>query len=426
MTKVATSLDFSNGTFNSAALANGQTAVVTQWPTATEPLPDVDAVAFVCDGETAGLIYELMDSPEPGRIFRGSIAAAVAYVRDNPCPPLLIVDLSEADNPIGNIDTLSDECDPGTIVIALGNTNDVRLYRQLADRGVSDYLIKPLVPQDLVQSVKNALANLPENRSDAGSGELYIVAGARGGIGTSMVATNIAFQLARDTDRKVLLVDLDLQFGSIALSLDLEPSRGLLEALIAPDRVDSVFLSGIASKAAKRTFVMAAEEPLNESFSFSAEGLETFLSELRSSFDVVVVDMPRVLLPQSWAAIQRATRLVLVSDLSLPALRDTTRLISAAKDHLEAEKLLLVANRVGADRKLELEARDFAKTAQRDLDIQLPEDLKAMYAAAQAGRPIVEVAKGARFSTGIRKLCEKLQGAATAPSRTSLWRGKKR
>jgi pilus assembly protein CpaE len=142
------------------------------------------------------------------------------------------------------------------MVIATGVANDVALYRDLKNSGIYEYLVKPIQPEALKAVVLEAASGGTKVEAEAGKPVLMVV-GTRGGVGASTVAINIAGTLARQ-GKKTILLDLDLQFGSIALTLDIDPGHGLREALDRPERVDSMFLNSSAVKVGENLYVLAA------------------------------------------------------------------------------------------------------------------------------------------------------------------------
>lgn len=164
-------------------------------------------------------------------IRKGSIKEAVRYLSEHSSPRLLMIDISGSDLPLSDIDNLANVCEPGVTVIAIGERNDCGLFRDLLHHGVADYLVKPLSPSLLQRAIANVADQSETAKSNNKLGKLVAVMGARGGVGATTVATSISWIVAQQRRRRVALVDLDLQFGTVALSLDIEPSHGLREAL---------------------------------------------------------------------------------------------------------------------------------------------------------------------------------------------------
>src|SRR5205814_2818883 len=141
-----------------------------------------------------------------------------------PSPQLLIVDTSGVDMPLSQVQTLADVCEPGTDVVALGDRDSVGLYRDLIEAGVSNYIVKPLTRELLTKLLGPKTPNLP--KVSLKLGKVVAFTGARGGVGTTTLAANLAWNLANRQGRRVALVDLDLQSGDCALLFNAENTPG--------------------------------------------------------------------------------------------------------------------------------------------------------------------------------------------------------
>ncbi len=385
-----------------------------------------DAVAFVADEETSVAVAAAFDEQHiAGDVRTGGVAAAVKYLGSAQSPRLLIVDLSGIEDPMRDVDSLAEVCDPGTSVIAFGTANDVALFRDLLAAGVADYLIKPVAADAINQSIVNALHHHQpaETGSDSQSqGRMIAFIGARGGVGASSVAINCANIVAQEHGKRVAFVDLDLQFGTTALALDIEAGRGLREALENPARIDSLFVASAAVNVGKNLFVLAAEEPLDGPLNFDPEALDLLLAELRNGFDWIILDVPRAAAVAQWGMLASASTLVFVSDLTLPGMRDTMRLTGIAKSVVPDAKIMVVANRAGQDKKSEIPAKEFEKSGEIKVDYILPNDAKACGLAANNGKSLLDVAKGAKVTIALRQMTEGLVGSKKGAERPPGWR----
>ncbi len=399
-----------------------------------EPLPrPVDLLAFLTEAQSAALVAGIIGPHgSAGRVQPGGINAAISFLKDNASPKILLVDISGVPEPMARVDALAEVCAPGTMVIATGVANDVALYRDLKNAGIYEYLVKPIQPEVLKTVVLEAASGGAKIEPETGKPVLMVV-GTRGGVGASTVAINIAGTLARQ-GKKTILLDLDLQFGSIALTLDIDPGHGLREALDRPERVDSMFLNSSAVKVGENLHVLAAEEGVNESVIVTGEPLATLLHELQRHFDAIVVDLPRHVAVANWEAIARSHALVIVADLSLVGIRDTTRFLTAAKEVVDAAKVKLMISSVGGDRGAKIDRKEFETALSRKVDYVLPEDAKSLSAANRAGRTVVDVAAGSKLAAALRDVCLDLvgltegEGAAAAAKKggLSLFRRKKK
>jgi pilus assembly protein CpaE len=305
---------------------------------------------------------------------------------------------------------LAEVCEPGVRVIAIGGRNDVGLFRDLINTGISDYLVKPIAPALLHKSLLNVIDNSAQGRQNNRLGRLIAVTGTRGGVGATMLATSVAWTIAHRRRRRVALVDLDLQYGTVALALDLEPCHGLREALEQPGRIDSLFVDRVMARQSDTLFVLSAEESLGEAMVADTGALDLLLSELRSKFHYVVVDVPRQVSPSTQHMLQAASNLLVVTDLTLAGMRDTLRQVTLMPGINAACQLTIVANRVSEYREAEIGRREFEAAIGRSLDFVIPFDARSVAAAVNGGRPVV--ASGGRIATVVQEIADRLAGSA--------------
>jgi len=225
--------------------------------------------AFVCDDDTLDLLRPVVEEMgwPADKCHKGGLRNAVQSLSVAASPNILLVDLSESGDPLADINSLAEVCEPGTVVIAMGQVNDVRLYRDLIVSGLQDYLLKPFSPEQLrdVLSQAQAVLNAPKHE-DPSTEKPHIstaVIGTRGGVGASTIATSLAWLMSEEKERLTALLDLDLHFGTAALTLDLEPGRGLTDAIDNPSRIDGLFIERAMIKANDKLSLLSAEAPIN-------------------------------------------------------------------------------------------------------------------------------------------------------------------
>lgn len=326
-------------------------------------------------------------------VVKGSIRTAIKTLGQKRSPKTLIVDLSKSELPLSDINELAEVCEPGVTVIAIGDRNDVGLFRELLNSGVSDYLVKPLTPTLVQRALLASADGDTRSRQTTRVGRLVVTMGARGGVGATMLATSIAWTIANRRRRRVALLDLDLQFGSVALSLDLEPTHGLRDALESASRIDALYLERSMTQHSESLFVLSSEEELAEDMPKDPHALAILIKELRSKFHYLIIDLPRSLTSDSQQILQEATHLVLVTDLSLVGMRDTLRLVQLALHGNAACQVTIVANRVGEFRQGEIAAAEFEKAVGRKIDLLIPHDPKCVAAAMNVGKPVASQSK---------------------------------
>lgn len=398
--------------------------------TSTEAATGNDFIAFIADEvtkATVGMLAMQRGWPEE-RILQGGIMDAIERLKDVPTPSRLLIDLAEAQDPLAAVNNLAEICEPDSHVVLIGEVNDIALYRTLTEFGVDDYLVKPVSAEQIEAAfAKQEHPVEPQSNASAKAdelGELYVVSGVRGGIGASTIALNVAWILAHEWDRNVALADLDLQFGTASLTLDLEPGTGLLEALANPDRIDDLFMERAIVRESDKLALLSAEEPLDHSPVLDSDALEILIGRLRRSFERVVIDVPRSVLCGQPGLIEGATAIVVATDLSLAGMRDSMRMINAATT-IAATRTLLVASQVGVNPKGELLAKDFEASVGRSIDFSIPWDLKTVTTATALAKPLPAAVKRSPSITALRTLAETLSGEVK-PEKSGFFRKKRK
>ncbi len=362
--------------------------------------------AFVADDVTQALIEQVVGLHWPGAIVAaGGLSAASTFLASASPPDILVVDLGDSQNPLEDLMQLSDNCAPSTEVVALGSVNDLGLYKQFIAAGVADYLVKPISADELESALLAAsLSDEPDDDASKGvNGKLVVVIGARGGVGASTVAVNGAWIMAEELGHKTALVDLDVQFGTAALTMDLVPTSGLLETLRNPGRLDSLFMASALLPKTDNLSILAAEEDIARDTNFRPEGVERLLEEVRRNFEWVWVDLPRSMSHLSACVLEHASHVLIVSDLTLAGMRDTMRLSALCEEVVRNGRIGIVVNETG--RSSGMTAAQFAKGVPLPVLATLEEERKAA-SASVAGRPIVEASKRGKFATALRKIVE--------------------
>jgi pilus assembly protein CpaE len=312
---------------------------------------------------------------------------------------VLFVDLSESGDPISDINGLAEVCEPGTVVIATGQINDVRLYRDLLASGIQDYLLKPLNADQVRDSFLMAQSMLatPKQGDSAHDKQRHLmtVIGTRGGSGASMVATSLAWLMANEAGKHTALLDLDVHFGSDALTLDVEPGRGLIDAVDSPGRIDGLFIERSLVRASEKLSLLSAEAPLNQPVITDGSAFFQLEEELRNAFEVTIVDMPRhVLLPSPHLVAETGT-FILVSEITLAAARDTIRLLAWFKQNAPRARVLIVGNKVHATGG-EMTRKEFEASIERAIDVMIPSDPRLFAQSAKLGKSFAETCRGTK------------------------------
>jgi pilus assembly protein CpaE len=220
------------------------------------------------------------------------------------------------------------------------------------------------------------------------------VIGVRGGVGASTIATSLAWQLGEKAHRSTALLDLDIHFGTGALALDLEPGRGLTDAIENPSRIDGLFIERAMVRANERLSVLSAEAPIHQPLITDGTAFFQLQEEMRNAFESTVLDLPRHMLIQYPHMVHDAHVAVVVAELTLAATRDTIRILAWLKSNAPQTKVIVVANGLPSGGALEISRKDFEQSIERNVDIVIPHDGKLAAQAAKLGKPMAEVATG--------------------------------
>jgi len=369
--------------------------------------------AYVCDDASVELlkplVFELGWPVES--VTKTALRGAIQSLSVAASPTILMIDLAESSEPLRDVSALAEVCEPGTIVIAAGTANDVRLYRELLNSGIQDYLLKPFTADQVRDALAQAQMMLMGPRHGMATEDrihlMTAVIGVRGGVGASMVASSLAWLMAENAGHTAALLDLDVHFGTGALSLDLEPGRGLTDAIDNPARIDGLFLERALVKASDRLSVLSAEAPINNPIVTDGGAYFQLQEELKSAFECTVVDVPRGMMVQHPHLFHDVQSVVLVVDLTLAATRDTIRILAWLKNNAPQAGVLVVANRVHPSL-TEISRKDFESSIERAIDFVLPYDHKQAVNAAKLGKPVAEAGKSSKIGQGLAQISEKL------------------
>ena len=345
-------------------------------------------------------------------IIPGKVGQATQYLKENASPEILLVEIGTAEEASAELDALADVVNPHTKVLATGKVDSIRFYQWLSDLGIDGYLLQPFTAAELKQAIAKGVIKKPEAGSDKEKKVHKIIAviGARGGVGTTMLAANLAAIFARDHQLATAIVDLDPYFGSVALSLDLESGRGLRDAFEKPDRVDALFLERVMVKPFPLFSVLSAEEPLVDVIQTQPNAGEMILAALLEKFQVIVVDVSRQMNPHTRHILEKADHVLMVAEPQLTSLRDSLRIHDYLVENLKRPAPMLLLNRVGLSASNELSIKDFAKNYGHEVAAQFPYLQEALAATAQ-GELLTSMPKLNALVTPLRKLAKTLLGS---------------
>jgi pilus assembly protein CpaE len=380
------------------------------------PAPRVSIQAFCESVETAAAVQSAGEDRRlvkaHVKIQMGGGTAAVEAYRTSPTPNVIIIEAeARGDEILHRLDQLAEVCDAGTRVIVVGRINDVTLYRELTKRGVSDYLMSPIGTLDVVRSVCG-LFTAPEAKA---VGRIIAVVGAKGGVGASTIAHNIAWAIARDLSLDTVVTDLDLAFGTAGLDYNQDPPQGIADAVFSPDRIDTAFVDRLLSKCTDHLSLLAAPATLERVYDFGAESFDSILDSLRSSIPCVILDVPHIWSGWTRRLLVSADDILVVAGPDLANLRNAKNLVDLLRaarpnDH----RPYYCLNQVGVPKRPEITPADFAKALEDQPLAVIPFEPQLFGTAANNGQMIAEVSANHKSAEMFRQLAQVLTGRAEA------------
>jgi pilus assembly protein CpaE len=356
-------------------------------------VPRVTIVAFCETQDTADTITRASADRRLRRatldVGVGGIPRAIEFYGSAPSPELLLLESRACgDELLNDLESLADVCDADTKVIVIGASNDVMLYRELLDRGIADYMVGPISEVSIIAAIARAYRdNAPKKL-----GRTCAFIGAKGGVGASTVAHNVAWALAGDTNANVILADMDLPFGTAGLDFNLDAEQGIAEAVGDSGRLDEQLLERLLVRCNDHLRLLAAPAVLGKAYDFNEDAFEQMLDTARANASAVVLDMPHLWTGWARRTLVSADELVIVAEPDLANLRNAKSLVEflmQARPNDEPPRLVL--NLVGMPRRPEIKPAEFAAALRLEPLVKIAFDPALFGAAANKGQMIASV-----------------------------------
>lgn len=370
------------------------------------PIP---RISIQCFCETPDVAQAIQVAAEDRRLTKahlsihmGGLAAAVAHYQESPTPNLIVVESRlPRQQLIGELDLLAESCDAGTKVIVIGQTNDVVLYRELLKRGVSEYLIAPISPLQVMEGISN-LYNDPE--ADP-VGHVYTFIGAKGGVGSSTICHNVAWTLSEVLSSNVIIADLDLAFGTTGLDFNQDPVQGIAEALASPERLDEVLLDRLLTKCSERLSIFAAPVVLDRDYDLSADACDMVLDVARQNVPYVFVDLPHAWTSWTKRILLQSDEIVITAAPDLANLRNAKNVVDLLKQARKNDKApQLVINTLGMPKRPEISVKEFEQAIGLKALAVVDFDSETFGQAANNGQMVEELNPKAKAAAGFRDI----------------------
>jgi pilus assembly protein CpaE len=384
------------------------TAALEEMPTHVKarPIPRISIQAFCENASTAGVLQAATGDRRLAKshvsVHMGGASAAVAHYHESPTPNLIIIETTlPRTQMLSELDRLAECCDAGTKVVVIGHTNDVVLYRELLKRGVSEYLIAPVTPLQLIES----LSNLYNNPDTDPVGNVIAFIGAKGGVGSSTVCHNTAWAMSEILKSNVVVADLDLAFGTTGLDFNQDPVQGIAEALQSPERLDEVLLDRLLTKCSEHLSIFAAPVVLDRDYEISADACDLVLEVVRQNVPYVAVDLPHTWTPWVKRVLFQADEIVITAVPDLANLRNAKNLIDLLKlNRANDGPSHLLINMAKMPKRPEISAKEFAVALDITPTQVIDFDSETFGLASNNGQMIEEFAAKAKSAQQFREL----------------------
>lgn len=385
-------------------------------------IPRIAIHAFCTRTSTLGAMRTITDDRRMKNVamdvFEGGVAAAMQYYVNETTPNLLIIEgAGDPRQLLSDLDSLAEYCDENIKVVVVGQTNDIRLYRELMRRGVSEYLVAPLDPVQVIRTIAALFAD-PEAPF---AGKTLAVIGVKGGVGASTIAHNLAWALTERCKVNATLVDLDLNFGTTGLDFNQDPTATIADALMSPDRFDDAVMGRLITKATDRLSLFTAPATLDRTYNLDPETYTRVLDQVRGSVPFMVLDLPHIWTDWFKSTVISADELVVVASPDLASLRNGKNLIDflkAARPNDNPPKLVL--NMVGLPKRPEIPPKDFGQAIGLDPTLVLPFDAQLFGTAANNGQMVFDVAPESKVAQALDQLAATLTGKEVQIAKPSM------
>jgi pilus assembly protein CpaE len=375
------------------------------------PAPRVSVQAFCATAETAAAVRSAGEDRRLGKahltVQMGGIATAIESYRTVPTPNVIILETEGRSDILAGLDQLATVCDAGTRVVVIGSDDDVAPYRELVRRGVSDYVVGPVDTLDVVRSI----CGLFSASEAVAVGRIIAIVGAKGGVGASTVAHNVAWAIARDLALDSVVIDLDLAFGTASLDYNKDPLQGIANAVFSLERPDTAFIDRLLAKCTDHLSLLAAPATLERVYDFGEQAFDAIFDTLRMTMPCIVLDIPHQWSGWTKRALVGADDILIVAEPDLANLRNTKNMINMLKASRPNDQTpLYCLNQVGMPRRPEINARGFAKTIESPPVAAIPFDSRMFGTAANNGQMIAEISANHRTTRMFLQLAQRLTG----------------
>ncbi len=369
----------------------------------------LQTLAFVSSAERAQQLGQLLAhvSAVEANCQVGGIKAAVAYCRNNPSPELLMVDISQEAEPLAAFDELADVCEPQSKVVALGELDSMELYRDLTALGVSDYLLYPLTGDMVSQVIARILGG---NNLATRLGKTVAVLGCSGGVGTSTIAANLGWYLAREEQVSTAVCDYDLYTGDIDVLLNAEPNSHFRVLLRDAQHMDELLLERSLVSCGERLSLLKAVGPVGNAqrLDIDHKALAQVNRLIKEHYNYSVWDVPArgLYSEEGQSLLLGADTVVMVLGNHLHSIRQLNYSLQFFHNSPD-KKIVLVLNHVHHEKYSNIQLEQLEKLLGRKIDVVLSHQPQQVKKAAETGTPVIEAESSGQWHTLMQSILGK-------------------
>jgi len=335
-------------------------------------------------------------------------------------PEIVFIDL-ESDPVLGcKLAQYLAEQNPNRRLIGAGSDSSPESLMQAMQAGIGEYLPKPVTEEALKAAINRTtrrLAGAPTGQAKRQPGKLYAFFSAKGGSGSTTVATNLAIQIHRLTGQKTVVVDLDLELGEIALFMGIEPRFNFVDLARNFHRMDAGLLASFIECHDTGVHVLSAPYQPEKAETVTGDQIRQILQFLKQHYDHVVVDTSNSFTPRTLAAFDQADEIYLVTNVDLPSLRNIQR-TQHLMEHMGGKDVRLIVNRLQPDNDIALE--DVEQALGMEVYWTLPNDYEAVIDSINTGRPVI-LMDGCDYARELEALGARITGLPGSVPKKRGW-----
>jgi pilus assembly protein CpaE len=364
-------------------------------------------IEIFCDSPETAEMAQLATAdrrmqPAHTTVHLGGIMGAFNAFQSKPTPNLLIVEsLGPKETILSELGLLAEVCQQDTKVVVIGQLNDVLLYRELVGQGISEYLVAPLQPVQFI----DAIAKIYTSPTAAPVGKAIAFIGAKGGVGSSSIAHNVGWAVARQHGVETVIADLDLAFGTAGLNFNQDLPAGLASVLAQPERIDPTLVERMLVQAGEKLRLLGGPGGIDNDFEINPPAVDAILNAVRSTVPLLVLDLPAVWSPWVKYALLHSDQVVITTTPELASLRNVKSMVDLLRAGRPNDPLpKIVLNQVGVPKRPEISPADFSKVAGAPITVVIPHDAQSFGTAQGNGNTIFEVAGKSKAAEAIKNL----------------------